>query len=389
MQNLIVFGFISVIIMISPLISHILKTPLVAVEILLGMGAFYFGIIEHSNELKVVAKVGFLYLMFLAGMEVDLRSFLSIGKSLLKRAIIYFAILYSLTIILVLYMELPAIYIVAFPVISIGMVMTLIQDYGKQQPWLDLALKMGVVGELLSISALVIINGAYSFGLTFDLYKTLAVLLAFLLVIILLFRFVKIVFWWFPSLKLLFIPHENSMNQDIRFSMMLFFVMIGIVLYLELDVVLGAFLAGMFLATFFQYKRDLPEKLHEFGFGFFVPLFFIYVGSTLDLSIIMGKPELMRHALFITFAMITIRLVAASFAYGRYFKSAKNTLLFALSDSMPLTFLVATATLGIQLEAITQMEYYSFVIAALLEGVIFTLAIKGIHVLDSKRVNRE
>lgn len=385
MENLIVFGIISVLIVISPFVSALTRIPLVVVEILLGMAAFYIGVIEHSDALKIVAKIGFLYLMFLAGMEVDLKSFLTLGKELLKKAAIYFGILYALTLSLVFYMELPAIYIVAFPVMSLGMIMALIQDYGKQQPWLNLALKIGIIGELISIAALVIINGAYSFGMTIDLYKTLAVLLIFLLVIIILFRFAKIIFWWFPSLKLLLVPHENSMNQDIRFSMMLFFVMIGIVLYLELDVVLGAFLAGMFLATFFQYKKELPEKLHDFGFGFLVPLFFVYVGSTLDIHLIIQNPQLLNHALFVTLSMITIRLIAASIAYGNYFKSARNTLLFALSDSMPLTFLVATATLGIQLGAITQMEYYAFVIAALMEGILFTMLIKFIYVWSEKR----
>lgn len=385
MENLIVFGIISVIIVISPYVSGWTRIPLVVVEILLGMLAFSLGIIEHSDALKVVAKIGFLYLMFLAGMEVDLKSFLTLGRETLKKAAIYFAILYTLSLSFVLYLGLPAIYIAAFPVMSVGMIITLIKSYGKHQPWLNLALKIGIIGELISIAALVIINGAYSFGLTFDLYRTLAVLLIFLLVIMILFRFAKIIFWWFPSLKLLMIPHQNPMNQDIRFSMMLFFVMIGVVLYLELDVVLGAFLAGMFLATFFQYNKELPEKLHDFGFGFLVPLFFVYVGSTLDLAMIFENPSLLSHALFIVAVMITLQLIAASSAFGAHFGNVKNTLLFAFSSSMPLTFLVATATLGIQLGAISSMDYYAFVIAALMGGMLFTLLIKGINVWSERR----
>ena len=62
--------------------------------------------------------------------------------------------------------------------------------------------------------------------------------------------------------------------------------MIGIVQILELETVLGAFLAGMILSTYFHYQKGLSEKLNDFGFGFFIPLFFIYVGSTLDLKLI-------------------------------------------------------------------------------------------------------
>ncbi len=387
MENLIVFGIISILIVVSPLVSGLLRLPLVVVEILLGMMAFYTGIMEHSDVLKIVAKIGFLFLMFLAGMEVDLKSFLTMGRAFLKRVALYFFILYAFAIALVLYMNLPAIYVAAFPVMSVGMMMTLIKDYGREQPWLNLALKVGIIGELISIAILVIINGVYSFGLTMNLYKTLAVLLIFLGAIVVIFRLAKIIFWWFPNLKLLFIPYENSMNQDIRFSMMLFFVMIGIVLYLELDVVLGAFLAGMFLATFFQYKKELPKKLHEFGFGFLVPLFFLYVGSTLDLRIIIKNPNLLAHAFFIAASMASMHFCAALITYLGYFKTLRNTLFFAFSNSMPLTFLVATATLGIQLQAITQEDYYAFVIAALLEGVLFTLAIKFIHTRAHKNAS--
>lgn len=300
-------------------------------------------------------------------------------KNLLKRAGAYFLVLYVVATSAVLLLELPPIYIAAFPVMSLGMIMALIKDYGKNMPWLDLALKVGIIGELVSIAVLVIINGTYSYGLSFDLYKTLAVLLLFILVIVGAFQMGKILFWWFPNLKLFIMPYDDANNQDIRFSMMLFFVLIVIVIWLGLESVLGAFLAGMIVATFFPYKHELIDKLNDIGFGFFVPLFFIHVGTTLNIGLIIHTPTLMLHGLFIVIAMISLRLLSATIAFRTYFKSAKNTVLFALSDSMPLTFLVATAALGLQLKAMDQNTYYSFLLAAIFEGIIFTILIKLVY----------
>lgn len=379
MDNLVTFAIISILIVFAPFVSKVTKIPIVVVEMVLGALAYYLGIVKHSEAFDTLAEVGFLFLMFLCGMEVDLRGFKRLGKTFLKRAGIYFLVLYVVAASAVLLLKLPPIYIAAFPVMSLGMIMALIKDYGKNMPWLDLALKVGIIGELVSIAVLVIINGTYSYGLTIDLYKTLAVLLLFILVIVGVFQMGRILFWWFPNLKLFIMPYDDPNNQDIRFSMMLFFGLIVIVIWLGLESVLGAFLAGMIVATFFPYKHELIDKLNDIGFGFFVPLFFVHVGTTLDLGLIIHTPTLMLHGMFIVVAMISLRLLSATIAFRTYFKSAKNTVLFALSDSMPLTFLVATAALGLQLKAMDQNTYYSFLLAAIFEGIIFTIFIKLVY----------
>ena len=157
---------------------------------------------------------------------------------------------------------------------------------------------------------------------------------------------------------------------------MLFFVLIGITNLIGIEDVLGAFLAGMVVATFFAYKHDMVHKLNDVGFGFFVPLFFIYVGSTLKIEEILQDYRIVINGISIAFGMLFVRLIAANVAFGSYFKSIKNTTLFALSDCMPLTFLVAVATLGLGLNAISQSQYYSLIIAASFEGVFFTIFIK-------------
>lgn len=377
MDTIISFGIITILIVIAPFLSSITRLPLVAVEILLGACAFELGVFKHGESLEFVAHIGFLFLMFLCGMEVDLKTFKRLGFSFLKSAFIYFFVLYFLAFLYVLYANLSEFYIAALPVMSLGMIMALLKEYPKNTPWLQLALSVGILGELISIVVLVLLNGAYSYGLTFELYKTLLVLFLFLSVIVGIFKVADVLFWWFPAFKFFLIPKDVSKNQDIRFSAMLFFILIAITHILGLETVLGAFLAGMILTTYFHHQASLGEKLNEFGFGFFIPLFFIYVGSTLDFKL-MFNAELLVLTLSIIFAMVILRIIAAFIAYGKFFKDYQKTLLFAFSHSMPLTFLVATAQLGMQFNAISMQEYYALILSALIEGILLTICIKFI-----------
>ncbi len=378
--EIVTFSIVAILIVISPYISRFSRIPVSVVEILLGAFACYFGIFKGSETFNIVAHTSFLYLMLLAGMEVDLRGFGKLGNVFYKKAVLYFIILYISAGAIVLIFRLEWIYIAIFPVMSLGMIVTLIRDYGKDEKWLDIALKIGIVGELVSITALVIVQNGYSQNTdnmnSWAFYKAFVFLAIFVLAFLIIFRVSRVIFWWKPTLKLWFMPTDNSSNQDIRFSFMLFFILIGITSLMDIEDVLGAFLAGMVIATFFGYKQDMIHKLNDIGFGFFVPLFFIYVGSTLNLEEIFENKQVVMNGIFIACGMLFVRLLAANIAFGVYFKNLKNTTLFALSDCMPLTFLVAIAKIGLDLQAITQSQYYSLIIAATFEGIFFTIFIK-------------
>ena len=376
MQDLILLGIVSFLIFLAPLINSLTKIPIVVVEMLLGAFVANIGINIENEMMKDVAHIGFLFLMFLAGIEVDIKTFRSLGKNFLKKMISFFFILYSSTIIVVLLCDLSIVYVIALPVMSLGMIITLIQDYGKNEFWIDLSLKIGIIGELISISMLVLLDGYYSFGMGLDLYKSLGVLFVFLFCMIVVFKLTDMLFWWFPSLRLILIPTNGVMNQDIRYSMMIFFIMIVIVSLLDIEVALGAFLSGIVISSFFKYNKELHHKLSNFGFGFLIPLFFVYTGSTINIDAIIHDFVIIKHAIYISIAMVLVRFIATCAVFSPMLKNIKNILLFSFSASMPLTFLVATATLALNIDAIDRNEYYSFVLAAMMEGILFTVFIK-------------
>lgn len=376
MQDFIIFGIAAILIFLAPLVSKITRLSLVVIEILLGALVLNSAHIGESYALKEVAHIGFLFLMFLAGIEVNAKSFFRLGRGFLKKMAVYFLVLYLSAFLIVLAFDLPIIYAIAFPVMSLGMIMILIQDYSKKQIWVDLALKIGVVGEIISISMLVLLNGYYSFGVGYELGFAMGILVVFSAFMMIVFKVSDIIFWWFPHLRNLLIPEVCEMKEDIRYSMMLFFFMIMIVSLLDIEVALGAFISGVIISNFFKAHKALHSKLNDIGFGFLIPLFFIYIGSTLDFGAIFADKSIILHSLDICVAMIAVRFIAAFVAFGYDLRGGRNITLFVLGSAMPLTFLVATATLGLNIGAIEKNDYYSFVLAAMIEAVFFMTIIK-------------
>jgi Kef-type K+ transport system membrane component KefB len=170
--------------------------------------------------------------------------------------------------------------------------------------------------------------------------------------------------------------HTDRFDQDIRFAISILLVLVSIMLILKIDVVLGAFTAGLFLKMFFNQKQELLEKIESFGFGFFVPIFFIYTGSTVKLEII--DLNILKHAFFIIAAIISIRLISSYLSFYKYLKF-KQTALFALSDSMPLTFMVAISMLAYKYGVISQEDYFSFIIASMIDGLFLMILIRKLY----------
>ncbi len=375
---------ISVIIFISPYLSKILNIPTTPLEIVLGSFAGYFGFVGYNHLFELISEVGFFYLMFLAGAEVNLRVLQKEDKSTMQMGMVYIALLYLLSFLVSKSLGFDNIFIVMLPLISIGLVVTLYKEFDKDTKWLNLAMTIGVLGELISIVALTITGAALEHGIGAELYKSLGLLIFFLFLIAFVFKALRVVFWWYPDLKTYLIPiYSDKDEKDIRLSMAIFFLMIAVMLVLELEIAFGAFIAGMFIATFFEYKKELPHKLSTFGFGFLVPIFFVYIGSTFDMESLF-KEGLVVQALLITFAMIFIRIVASFSLRG--ILSARETLYFALSHSMPLTLLIAIATLAYHNNSIEQFHYYAFILASLFEVIIVMVGIKILHKLELKRV---
>lgn len=360
----------------SPFVAKMLRIPTPPVEILLGSVFAYIGFVGHNEYFDLIAEVGFLYLMFLAGMEVDLKKITKSPKIVIQKSMLFLALMVVFSITSGLVFHLNTITIISMPLISIGLLASLSKTYGKTQPWIHLAFIAGVLGEIISIAVLTIFDAASTTGVNLALITKIGYLVLFMASVYLLYRLLHLLFWWFPELKNTLVPKFDTSDQDIRLAIALFFILIAVMLSLELEVALGAFIAGMAISAFFHHEKKLEEKMSSLGFGFLVPLFFIHVGASLDLKSLTVE-GVVSGALLITFLMILSRILAA--VVLKSISGSRDALLIALSLSMPLTLLVAVATIGYETKLLDLLSYYQLILASIFEILISMITIKILH----------
>ena len=377
-EEILIIISISLIIFTSPLLSKFLKLPTIPVEIMLGAIAAYFAFIVEHPIFHLVAELGFLYLMFLAGLEIDLKKLFSISPTMLKKSLLYNVVLFSTSFFVTLYFDLSKIFIVIFPLISIGVLAALKKEYGDTE-WIKMAFIVGLIGEIVSIFALTTVSAVLEYGLGFDFYKIMVLFLLFIVTMIIIYKLFHNLIWWFPEIKNYLMPEVDHQEQDIRISMAIFFLMITVMMYLHLEIAFGAFIAGIFITTFFEeHNKQLPHKLEHFGFGWLVPIFFISVGASLEIDALLDL-DLIIKALLITFVMIIIGLLASllfvnEMGWNRFF-------MLGLSHAMPLTLLIAVTTIGYNNHSISQEYYYALILAAILEVLLVMVIIRVITTL--------
>ena len=368
---------VSLVLVLSPHFSRLLRLPTAPIEIILGSILAIFGIISVKNEnFSLLSDVGFLYLMFLAGLEVNLKTIFKMPRVYIVQSIYFLLVMWSLAFLLGIAFNLATYLILILPLISIGILATLSKEYGKELHWIKIAFLVGTLGEVLSIVALTIFEAHSTVSSTEDFIAKIALLLIFLSTIVILYLLFKRVFWWYPEFKTILMPSSKTIDgryQDLRLAIGLFFIMIAIMMQLHLEVAFGAFIAGVFISTFFHHKKELEERMSSFGFGFLVPIFFIHVGASFDLRNIFIS-DVYMPTLLLLFLMFSIRLIASLTL--SFITQKRQFVLIAFALSMPLTLMIAVVTIAKLHRGINEFDYYAVILASILEVIISMLVIK-------------
>ena len=373
-DSVVVILTLSLVLVLSPHLSRFFRLPTAPIEIIVGSLLAYFGMIHAENtNFELLAHVGFLYLMFLAGLEVDLKSIFKMPRVYIIQSLYFLLILWSLALVFGFLFHLNYILIVVLPLISIGILATLSKEYGKENRWIKIAFLVGTIGEVVSIVALSILEASTAVGFNEELLKKVLLLVGFLGAVLALYAFFRLLFWWYPEFKTTLMPSDDAKYHDLRLAMGIFFIMIAIMKQLHLELAFGAFIAGLFISTFFHHKKALEERMSSFGFGFLVPIFFIHVGASFNLHHILIS-DVWMTSIILLLLMFTIRLLAAYTLYALFGK--RDATLVALSLSMPLTLMIAVATVGEVTHVIEKFDYYAVILASLVEVIVTMIAIK-------------
>lgn len=360
--------FLSFVIFASPYIAKTLKLSISACEMMLGMVGAFFLIIEKSPNFQYLSQAGFYYLMFIAGLEVDIKDFFKIDKRTYKKIFWYFLMLYTFSFFICFYFEYHYVFIAIFTVMSVGVLSTLFKEFGKDVKWLNLSFLVATIGEIISIVLLSISSSLSSMDTSLiHAVKDILYFCIFITLFTFYYKFFDILFWWYPKLQKILMPDDDKAEKDVRLCLAYFILIIALMIYFHLEVAFGVFLIGTFVKAFFIKKHELEEKLMSIGYGFLIPCFFVYIGSTFDLHLLFDV-RLLKFAISLCLIMVLLR-VFCSFIFARTI-GGLNCILFGLSQSMPLTLCIAFATLSLNAKLIDNIEYSAMILGALLEAIV-------------------
>jgi Kef-type K+ transport system membrane component KefB len=356
-----------------------LRMPIVVGEILAGMivGQSGLNLIEFSPTLDFLALFGFAYLMFLSGLEVDFGAITSRsddrpGFTRLNRVVTLGFAVFGLTLVLaflaatsLLFLGLirdPWMIALILSTTSLGIVVPVLKERG---------LIASEYGQSLLLSALIADFGTLLFitvevavlskGLSLEVLVVLLVLVVFAL----LFRVAKFAAS-LNSMRRLFDELSHATAQiHVRGAVALMVAFIVLSEWLGLEVILGAFLAGVLISLLSREDRTqfLRLKMDAIGFGFFIPIFFIMVGVRFDLHSLAGSPTALALAPLLLIVAYAIKF-AAALPY-RFLFSWRETLAAGCLLSARLSLIIAAAAIALELGLLDEAGNSAIILVAL------------------------
>ncbi len=366
-----------------PFLSRYLFIPASVGEVLYGI---LLGVLlkEHPKIpiIEFLAHFGFIFLMFLAGLELKFYRFSwkDSFKSLLLVGIVYG--------VGFLGFSLKGVYLFLLGAFSVGLMYVLLREFHLVDTlWGQKGVLIGSLGEFVSIVGMVFLEFSLAGEKGEGIGKNLLGLVILFISAYFLFRVLFLLFWWFPHVLSNLLEEKSLIEITVRFSFFVLLSMMGIAAYFHLELILGAFLGGLVLSSLFKGKHVLEEKLSSIGHGFFIPFFFIHVGW--DFSRAFPYVEEILSILWVYLeAFLVMRIflwIFLPFLFSEF--NIKRSFVVFLLLSCPFTLLVAIAQMGFSLGVLSYKEYYAGVLLALITGGIFPIFLRGfLWILSPKRL---
>lgn len=363
-----------------PLVSGRIGIPAAVGEILFGVavGPAVLGLLMPSPYITFLAQFGFAFLMFLAGLELDFTRIERQGVRGLGRALAVAVLINAAALGVTLLAGLPPFLFVAFGAVSVGILLVALAETGRGRTAEGQALILaGSVGEFLTIVLLTGYSFYHRFGLGGRLAAQMAKLAVILVAAYVALVVLRTLIWWFPRRFARVVAAHDPSEVGVRAGMAMMLVFVALASLMGVKSILGAFVAGALFSAVFREKGILETKLSSVGFGFFVPIFFIWVGAEFQLAAVLDGAVLGTLALFAGLSLVAKAAGAVVLGLPPY--RPRDGVGAALLLSAPLTLLVVIARLGQGAGLIGPTDAGALVLLAMLSSVVFPLGYRWLY----------
>ena len=318
------------IILLAPIIMGKLRIPHIIGMVLAGVvvGEHGLNILVRDSSFELFGKVGLLYIMFLAGLEMDMESVKKNSKRFLIFGLLTCLVPLGLTYIMAIWLLdysatasfllgciMASNTLIAYPIIS---------RYGLQR---DSSVMLSVGSSMLSLflALLMLAALAASYGEDVGIGFWVQFLLKFWL-------FCAGTVWLIPKLARYFLRRYSDAVMQFIFVLAVMFLSAALSEAIGVEGIVGAFISGLILNRYIPHVSPLMNRIEFIGNALFIPYFLIGVGMLINIGTLFEGPRMLWIVLLIAFFGTFGKAVAAylSSLLFRLPKSAGN-MMFGLT----------------------------------------------------------
>ena len=398
-------GFLSLVIVVvaaflTPIIVNRLNInflPVVVAEILMGIviGHSFLNIVERDSVLNILSTLGFIFLMFLSGLEIDFKAFKKDSRSRqgknkqeknlpshLNLALTVFGFIMLISIILAYafkwlgLVDDVLLMVIIISTISLGVVVPTLKEMNIMRTTIgQFILLVAVLADLVTMLLLTVYGAINGHG------GSTIWLTGILIVFTIIFYILGGVFKRMSFLQKLM---DGTTQIGIRAVFALIILLVALAEGVGAEYILGAFLAGV-VVSLLNPDEEMVEKLDSFGYGFFIPIFFIMVGVDLNIPSLIKEPSLLLIIPVLIIAFVVSKLIPVLFI-KRWFDT-KTTIASAFLLTSTLSLVIAAAKIAEQLKTISAETSGILILSAVITCVFVPIVFKKLFPIPNE-VNR-
>lgn len=335
-----IFFIVLIIILFAPLVLNRFRIPHIIGLIIAGMlvGPNGFGLLLRDSSFELFGKVGLLYLMFLAGLEMDINDFKKnkskgivfgiytfIIPMVLGTVVSYYMLHFSLVTSVLLASMYASHTLVAYPIVSrLGV---------ARSSSVTITIAGTIITVMGALIILAVITGMYRGTINTWFWIKLVLSVT---------AYAAFIIYTYPRLTRWFLKkYDDNVSQYI-FVLALVFLASFMSELVGLEGIIGAFLAGIVLNRFIPSVSPLMNRIEFVGNALFIPYFLIGVGMLIDLKEVFSSQDAMIVAVNMS-VVATVAKWLAAWLTQKTFKMPKidRTMIFGLSNGQAAATLAA------------------------------------------------
>lgn len=381
--------------LLIPVVLHRLRLqiiPVVVAEIIVGIiiGKSGFNIVQFDMWLEILSLLGFIFLMFLSGLEIDFSAFMGKKKkttlpngktepnTFVVASIIFFFVfglsfLLSLLFVALGYISSAFLMTLIISTISLGVVVPTLKDADlMNKPIGQIILLVAVIADLATMILLAVFVSLYSpqGGNTW-------LLLILFAVGILIYFLGK----HFRERSYFETMTKGTIQIDTRAIFTLIILLVALSETLGAENILGAFLAGV-LVSLLSPNPEMVHKLDSFGYGFLIPIFFVMVGVDLNIWSLFEEPRVLLLIPLLFLALLISKIIPAIFLMRWY--DWKTTVGAGVLLTSTLSLVIAAVAIGERIGIIDTQLASALILVAVISCIVAPILFKKIFPVQNQ-----